>query len=497
MLTLATLSLSPYAMMINIGIMGHVDSGKTSLAKWLSCQASTAAFDKSPASQERGITLDLGFSRVDLNNGDPSSYGTIVDCPGHGSLIRHVIGGAAVMDAAMIVIDAQRGVQTQTAECIVLAELAISQVVIVVNKIDLLGDVDLAVKRIKRQLEHTAFKDSPIVLVSAKMDIGKQALIDQLSELTMKKRDRSKPLLIAIDHGFIVKKGCVVTGTILQGHVKVNDQVIIPEIGNPCKVKSIQSFKTSLMEAHAGDRVGISLEGPVVKIERSVAYKPNDQSLKMSDCFLMKARRVKYFKSPLHSSQKIHISILHETVLCRQVIFVKEHPNGEYEWLDGLEDTEMDLQAIVMLDAPIPVPRGIMCIASKLDMPVDTKACRIAFYGEIIENNLVLDDFPVFKSKLKETTIDRIVDNKRVIAKPFPDCMLINKYVGWRVRIGNTIDAIIQSAFGQSGKFNLQLLGGDGSTTLNTNDPIRMHYKRYPLRKGKPAMQDPGHHDVV
>ena len=93
---------------VNIGILGHVDSGKTSLCKALSTQASTAAFDKNPQSQERGITLDLGFSAfyIDVDdemkqrmgtNVDKIQY-TLVDCPGHAKLIRTIIGGAQIID---------------------------------------------------------------------------------------------------------------------------------------------------------------------------------------------------------------------------------------------------------------------------------------------------------------------------------------------------------------------------------------------------------------
>lgn len=116
----------------NIGILGHVDSGKTSLAKAISTTSSTAAFDKNPQSQERGITLDLGFSSMtvdfpaEIKEREPkfAPYEklqfTFVDCPGHASLIRTVIGGAQIIDLILLVVDVIKGVQTQTAECLVL-----------------------------------------------------------------------------------------------------------------------------------------------------------------------------------------------------------------------------------------------------------------------------------------------------------------------------------------------------------------------------------------
>jgi selenocysteine-specific elongation factor len=103
--------------------LGHVDSGKTSLVKALSTSLSTAALDKNPQSQQRGITLDLGFSAFTLpmpSHLPSDTYNliqfTLVDCPGHASLIRTIIGGAQIIDMMLLVVDANKGIQTQTAE---------------------------------------------------------------------------------------------------------------------------------------------------------------------------------------------------------------------------------------------------------------------------------------------------------------------------------------------------------------------------------------------
>ena len=142
---------------INVGILGHVDSGKTSLSKKLSTIASTASFDKNPQSQERGITLDLGFSAFylkipdSLKNKFPNNERlnsseffqiTLVDCPGHASLIRTVVAGAAIIDVIVLVIDCIKGIQVQTTECLVLGEVLAENMIIALNKIDQLLDKD-------------------------------------------------------------------------------------------------------------------------------------------------------------------------------------------------------------------------------------------------------------------------------------------------------------------------------------------------------------------
>jgi selenocysteine-specific elongation factor len=159
---------------INIGILGHIDSGKTSLAKRLSTIASTACFDKNPQSKERGITLDLGFSAFyivipkylkekypeneRLLNAEIIQI-TLVDCPGHASLIRTVIAGASIIDSIVLVIDAVKGVQAQTAECIILAEILSEKMIVALNKIDLVeeSDIENKVNKLKLAFGKTKF----------------------------------------------------------------------------------------------------------------------------------------------------------------------------------------------------------------------------------------------------------------------------------------------------------------------------------------------------
>eukprot|EP01036_Dinobryon_divergens_P000934 gene934-1221_t len=178
---------------VNIGILGHVDSGKTSLVKALSTCLSTAALDKHPQSAERGITIDLGFSAFtipmpnEMKASVKGSYDllqfTLVDCPGHASLIRTIIGGAQIIDAIVLVIDINKGIQTQTAECIVLGEITTNNMIIVLNKADLVPEEERAARiekmtrRIKTVFSTTKFPDPPIVVTSAAVGGEKVAAV--------------------------------------------------------------------------------------------------------------------------------------------------------------------------------------------------------------------------------------------------------------------------------------------------------------------------------
>ncbi|RNA05611.1 selenocysteine-specific elongation factor [Brachionus plicatilis] len=227
----------------NIGVLGHVDSGKTSLAKALSTVASTACFDKNPQSKQRGITLDLGFSSftipssesLKLKGYDFVQY-TLVDCPGHASLIRTIIGGAQIIDMMILVIDITKGIQTQTAECLIIGEICCSQMLIVLNKLDLVDKdkrdsaIEKMSKRLLKTLENTKFANSTIIPVAASLQnesmLNMNTLIDKLSQITFlpSRNEQDGPFLYSVDHCFTIKgQGTVMTGTILNGNVKIND----------------------------------------------------------------------------------------------------------------------------------------------------------------------------------------------------------------------------------------------------------------------------------
>ena len=183
---MSTLSFDPSEVCnINVGVMGHVDSGKTSLVKALSAILSTASLDKNPQSRQRGITLDLGFSafiselpsHITSTKYKHIQY-TLVDCPGHASLIRTILGGAQIIDMLVVVIDCLKGIQAQTAECIVIGEITTNKVIFALNKIDLIPEseraerVKTATASLQKALARTHFKNAPIIPISAQVGGG-------------------------------------------------------------------------------------------------------------------------------------------------------------------------------------------------------------------------------------------------------------------------------------------------------------------------------------
>ena len=368
---------------LNVGVLGHVDSGKTSLVKTLSTLLSTAALDKSSQSRQRGITLDLGFSAFlmplpESIKADPESVErydllqvTLVDCPGHASLIRTIIGGAQIIDMVLLVIDANKGIQTQTAECLVIAEMTTRNLVIVLNKIDMIPENERATKlkqvkdKIRAALTKTKFVDAPMVAISACVggekvaaimkgdetsssnnhhnhhdsNSGKndgnhntnrqdshympetmniQGLLDLLnSKIQPPNRDQiiNSKFHFAIDHCFPIKgQGTVMTGTCLAGSIKVNDIVEFPTLSLSRKVKSMQMFRRKVTEIKQGDRAGICVSNLDPKLmERGVAASPD--SVKLISGAIAVVKKIVYFKGSLGSGTKFHVSVGHTTVM--------------------------------------------------------------------------------------------------------------------------------------------------------------------------------------
>lgn len=470
----------------NVGVLGHIDSGKTSLVRVLSSVLSTAALDKHPESKKRGITLDLGFSAFmvpmpgRLSNLYNGLQITLVDCPGHASLIRTIIAGASIIDKMLLIIDSTKGVQTQTAECLVISELLIqSSMLVVLNKIDLVtsSQLDLVEKRVRLVLSRTKFANSySLIKVAANPREGPPLYIEELLNSIVDSidvlPDRSSnnlPLYCEIDHCFPVKGiGCILTGTILQGTISVGDSVELVNLKLNKKVKSIQSFHQSIQSAGKGDRVGISIGQFDSKlVERGVLSSPG--TLRVFSTCLVRVKKIQYFKQPIVGKSKYHITCGNETVMGNCTFFSgkinKFDPEYMFEYETELASAD-DKQyfAVLKMDSTIcePLPGGLL-IGSKFDMDCNTKQCRIGFFGHIecIDPELSSNFIKVCKHKKKSGEVERIVDQYTAIGvNMFSKETDISKFEGLWVRVQESRAQIV-SSFGKSGKFKLSFPDGD------------------------------------
>jgi elongation factor Tu len=271
---------------INIGTIGHVDHGKTTLTaaitkvlgeKGLAEAKAYDQIDKAPEEKARGITI--ATSHVEYET--PKRHYAHVDCPGHADYVKNMITGAAQMDGAILVVSAADGAMPQTREHILLAKnVGVPALVVFLNKIDMVDDpemVEMVEEEIRDLLTKYGFPGDkvPFIRGSAlkalegdKSEIGSQAiekLMDAVDNyIPEPTRDIDKPFLMAVEGVLSISgRGTVATGRIERGKVKVGEEVEIVGFGTKLKttVTGVEMFKTELSEGRAGDNVGLLLRG--------------------------------------------------------------------------------------------------------------------------------------------------------------------------------------------------------------------------------------------
>lgn len=272
---------------VNVGTIGHVDHGKTTLTaaitKVLSALGGAnfldyGSIDKAPEERARGITISTAHVEYETKN----RHYAHVDCPGHADYIKNMITGAAQMDGAIIVVAATDGQMPQTREHLLLArQVGVQQLVVFVNKVDTIDDpemLELVEMEMRELLSEYGFDgdETPVIMGSAlcalegrEPEIGEQAimkLLDAVDEhIPTPVRDLEQPFLMPVESVFSISgRGTVVTGRVERGTLKKGEEIeIVGDFEKPFKttVTGIEMFKKELDAAVAGDNAGILLRG--------------------------------------------------------------------------------------------------------------------------------------------------------------------------------------------------------------------------------------------
>lgn len=268
---------------VNIGTIGHVDHGKTTLTAAITQTlskdglAQAMAFDQidnSPEEKQRGVTINISHVEYETKN----RHYAHIDAPGHADYIKNMITGAAQMDGAILVIAATDGPMPQTKEHLLLAkQVNVPKLVVALNKVDAVSDpelLDLVEMEIKELLAKYEYEeDTPVVRVSAlkalEGDAEAQAGINKLMEavdtwIPTPERELDKPFLMPVEDVFSIKgRGTVVTGRIERGQIKIGDEIEIVGIKDTKKtvVTGIEMFHKQLESGQAGDNAGVLLRG--------------------------------------------------------------------------------------------------------------------------------------------------------------------------------------------------------------------------------------------
>ena len=269
----------------NIGTIGHVDHGKTTLTaaitKVLSERVSGNQatdfenIDKAPEERERGITISTAHVEYETEK----RHYAHVDCPGHAEYVKNMITGAAQMDGAILVVAATDGVMAQTKEHILLSrQVGVPKIVVFLNKCDMVDDdelIELVEMDLTEVLEEYGFEDSPIIKGSALKALEDPSgewgdkimeLMDTVDEyFPDPQRDTDKPFLMPVEDVFtITGRGTVATGRVERGTLNINDEVEIVGIKEDTQktvVTGIEMFRKLLDSAEAGDNIGALLRG--------------------------------------------------------------------------------------------------------------------------------------------------------------------------------------------------------------------------------------------
>jgi len=271
---------------VNVGTIGHVDHGKTTLTAAITLVQSKKGFadqvnfediDKAPEERERGITIATAHVEYET----PNRHYAHVDCPGHADYVKNMITGAAQMDGAILVVSAADGPMPQTREHILLArQVGVPRIVVFLNKADMVDDaellelVELEVRELLSKYDFPGdeipiIKGSALQALENPTDAEKTGCIDELmaaidSYIPQPEREVDKPFLMPVEDVFSISgRGTVATGRIERGRVKIGDEVEIVGIRPTAKttITGVEMFRKLLDSGEAGDNVGCLLRG--------------------------------------------------------------------------------------------------------------------------------------------------------------------------------------------------------------------------------------------
>ncbi|KJE92525.1 selenocysteine-specific elongation factor [Capsaspora owczarzaki ATCC 30864] len=432
----------------------------------------------------------------------------------------------------MLVVDVNKGIQTQTAECLVIGEIMCDILVVALNKIDQIPEdqraqtIEKVTRGLAKTFATTKFGQVAVIPVAARPAtgpaIGVENLIQVLAKSVPRQRhDSAAPFVFAVDHCFAIKgQGTVLTGTALSGQIQVNENIEIPTAKLSRKIKSIQMFHRPVQQITAGDRAGICVtQFDASTLERGYACAAG--AVIFAHALIARVDKVRFFKLPVLSKSRFHVSMGHETVMGTASFFTRDGEGNarfevdkEYAFAEelgrppqenasnsGQPPAPLATFALIELDHPVACLSNALLIGSRLDLDPDvhTKACRLAFSGRVHEaltdksyRETFLPKLKVFKRKSRTGTVER-VRAPRVLVLPmgvFPhsqfavlmpvlfcattqtqildDYTLIGKglfkkettlepFLGLQVGLSSGEVGEIEGAFGQSGKFRVRM----------------------------------------
>jgi selenocysteine-specific elongation factor len=436
---------------VHVGLMGHIDHGKTALAKAISEKVSTAGLDKHPQAQQRGITIDLGFTMFVLDK----FLVTLVDAPGHADLIRSVVAGSNIIDAAILVVAADEGPMIQTGEhLVVLQSMGVERIIVALTKTDLVTHEKLTnvEEKIRTILADTSFTDTEFVRISALKGEGIDELRAALLQvLTPRDRDSENPLSIPIDHAFPVKgHGTVVTGTIQRGSIRIGETVEIAPLGKTSRIRSIQTFGNAREIASAGDRVGVNIpEIDDTEIARG-DYLCSPGSMTRATSFIARLKANPLYRGRITRRMTVSVSVGMPAVTGQIIPFTV---NNKTKVVQEMTETN-EFQAALLLQKPIALTKGTKVLLLRTDLP--PSQMRIIGSGEVVD---IPEKIILSRPRVRAGKVKRIRDSDVLVEGLASSKEVAEGLVGSAVSSNSGVVGVIRQPFGTRGVVAVEFEG--------------------------------------
>lgn len=308
---------------IVIGTAGHIDHGKTTLIKALTGRDT----DTLKEEKKRGISINLGFTYFDLPS---KKRAGIVDVPGHEKFIKNMLAGASGLDMVLFVVSADEGVMPQTVEHLdILKFLEVENGIIVLTKCDTVDDelIELVKEDIKEKIKGTFLEDAKIIEVDSLSKRGIKELISSIDILTqeIQGNDINSPARLNIDRVFSVKGfGTVITGTLIEGKIDIDDELEIYPSNIKTKIRSIQVHGKSVNTAYAGQRTAINISNVKVEDIKRGDVLASKNSLEESMMLDVKMSLINHSNKELKHWDRLRLYHGTREILCRAVPIDKE-----------------------------------------------------------------------------------------------------------------------------------------------------------------------------
>ncbi len=309
---------------IIIGTAGHIDHGKTTLIRALTGRNT----DRLKEEQRRGITIELGFTWFDMDDGTRCG---IIDVPGHEKFVGNMVSGVVGMDLVLMVVAADDGIMPQTIEHLDILELlGIRNTVLVLNKCDLVDEewLELVEEETRERLAGTIMENAPIVRVSAATGAGIEELKRVIMDLVkneVQERDTSSIPRLPIDRVFSISGfGTVITGTLISGTIKKGDVLEMYPVGKECRIRGIQVHETDQDKCEAGQRTALNISNlKKDEIRRGFVIAPAG-AMKATDRIDVKVNILRDSQRVLTNRDRLHLYTGTSEVLCRAVLLDRD-----------------------------------------------------------------------------------------------------------------------------------------------------------------------------